>query len=402
MALALIMVGLPARGKTYTARKVAHYFSWLGHRTKVFNVGNVRRKLSGSSVPHAFFDPKNERGVNARKTAAEQALEHLLEWFKEGGEIAIFDATNSTRERRDWLYSILTRNGHECAFIESICEDQNVINENIRQTKLGSPDYVGVSTKQATEDFQARIAHYVSAYQPLEEEQVPWIKIIDAGRQVLFNQLRGPLLMNLGHFLMHLNLRPSSIWLSRHGQSIFNTQHRVGGDSNLSPNGRFYASSLTDFMQEQSIPIIWTSTLQRTIQTASRLGRPITQWKILDEIHAGICDGLTYAQIDQQYPGIAKGRADDKLRYRYPQGESYEDLIKRVAPIILAIEQRVEPVLIIAHQAILRVIYGYFSERERSSVPHLSIPLHTMIHLKPSTYGCEEMRFALPPHIGVK
>lgn len=402
MALALIMVGLPARGKTYTARKVAHYLGWLGHRTKVFNVGNIRRKLSGAFVPHEFFNPQNEHGVKARRKAAEQALNQLLDWFKEGGEVAIFDATNSTRTRREWLCSILNRHGHECAFIESVCEDQDVITENIRQTKLSSPDYVGVSAEEATRDFQARISHYISAYETLETEQVPWFKIIDAGRQVLFNQLRGPLLMKVGHFLMHLTLQTPSIWISRHGQSIFNTQHRVGGDSSLSPNGRFYAESLANFMDEQEIPIIWTSTLQRTIQTASRLGRPIMQWKILDEIHAGICDGLTYQQIDERYPEIARRRSEDKLRYRYPQGESYEDIIKRVAPIILAIEHRVDPVLIIAHQAILRVIYGYFSEKERSLVPHLSIPLHNLIHLKPSTYGCEEMRFALPPHIGME
>lgn len=402
MALALIMVGLPARGKTYTARKVAHYLGWLGHRTKVFNVGNIRRKLSGSFVPHEFFDPQNKDGVAARRKAAEQALEELLSWFKEGGEVAIFDATNSTKIRRKWICAVLHNHGHECAFIESVCEDEKVINENIRKTKLSSPDYVGIPPEEATKDFQSRIAHYISAYETLDEEQAPWIKIIDAGRQVLFNNLRGPLLMKLGHFLMHLTLHTPPIWLSRHGQSIFNTQHRVGGDSALSPNGRFYAESLSNFMQEQEIPVVWTSTLQRTIQTASRLGRPITQWKILDEIHAGICDGLTYTQIDNQYPEIAKGRAEDKLRFRYPQGESYEDIIKRVAPIILAIEHRVEPVLLIAHQAILRVIYGYFLERKRATVPHLSIPLHTLIHLKPSTYGCEEMRFALPPHIGLE
>ena len=72
--------------------------------------------------------------------------------------------------------------------------------------------------------------------------------------------------------------------------------------------------------------IVWTSTLVRTVETASRLGRPIQRWKILDEIHAGMCDGLTYAEIKSQFPDVAEGRSVDKLRYRYPQGESYEDV----------------------------------------------------------------------------
>ena len=119
----------------------------------------------------------------------------------------------------------------------------------------------------------------------------------------------------------------------------------------------------------------------------------------MDEIHAGHCDGLTYAQISENYPEISEGRKTDKLRFRYPQGESYEDIIRRVEPIILAIEQRSTPILIIAHQAILRVIYGYFTNKSKELVPHLSIPLHTVIKLTPQTYGCTEVQFGLPPHL---
>jgi 6-phosphofructo-2-kinase/fructose-2,6-biphosphatase 2 len=42
--LAVVMVGLPARGKSYTARRIERYLSWLGYRTGVFNVGEYRRK----------------------------------------------------------------------------------------------------------------------------------------------------------------------------------------------------------------------------------------------------------------------------------------------------------------------------------------------------------------------
>jgi len=34
-------VGLPARGKTFTAAKLTRYLRWLGHDTKHFNVGKV-------------------------------------------------------------------------------------------------------------------------------------------------------------------------------------------------------------------------------------------------------------------------------------------------------------------------------------------------------------------------
>ena len=42
-------VGLPARGKSYLARKLAYYLNWMGVTTKIFNHGDYRRKHLGES-----------------------------------------------------------------------------------------------------------------------------------------------------------------------------------------------------------------------------------------------------------------------------------------------------------------------------------------------------------------
>jgi hypothetical protein len=47
--LAIILVGLPAQGNTFTAAKLTRYFCGLGHDTKHFNVGKYRRLKLGSS-----------------------------------------------------------------------------------------------------------------------------------------------------------------------------------------------------------------------------------------------------------------------------------------------------------------------------------------------------------------
>src|ERR1700761_7578482 len=134
------MVGLPARGKSYMARKVARYLSWLGHKTRVFNVGSYRRTHVGSRQPNAFFDPDNESGRKQLHDMAMMALTDLLDWFDDGGEVAIYDATNSTRARRRAVESRCREKGIPVVFLESICDDPALIDANVRETKLSMPD----------------------------------------------------------------------------------------------------------------------------------------------------------------------------------------------------------------------------------------------------------------------
>jgi 6-phosphofructo-2-kinase / fructose-2,6-biphosphatase 3 len=54
-------------------------------------------------------------------------------------------------------------------------------------------------------------------------------------------------------------------------------------------------------------------------------------------------------------------------------------------------------VLLIAHQAVLRVLYGYLAGKPQDECPHLSIPLHTVIQLTPTENGYDEKRFQLLP-----
>ena len=44
---------------------------------------------------------------------------------------------------------------------------------------------------------------------------------------------------------------------------------------------------------------------------------------------AGAFDGWTYAQIEAAHPEEFAARRRDKLRYRYPAGESYMDVVQR-------------------------------------------------------------------------
>ena len=45
--LVIVMVGLPARGKSYVTKKISRYLNWLQHDTRIFNVGERRREAAG-------------------------------------------------------------------------------------------------------------------------------------------------------------------------------------------------------------------------------------------------------------------------------------------------------------------------------------------------------------------
>jgi broad specificity phosphatase PhoE len=419
--MVLAMVGLPARGKTYTARKIARYLSWLGHETRVFNVGSYRREHFGTSQPHEFFDPSNEQGRQKLFDMAKRALGDMTDWFAKGGEVAIYDATNSTRTRRQFVLDHCQKHAMPLVFVESICNDPAVIEATIREQKTHSPDYVGMDSETAVADFRARIAHYEQVYEPVADEDASWIKIIDVGRQVVLNRIHGHLPARLAPLLINMHIGRRPIFLTRHGESLSNLRGAIGGDSELTLRGETYARALADFMRgriasgeieaprrdrrsspPQSIPpqsdspiTVWTSTLRRTIQTASWLTKNPLRLRALDEIDAGLCDGMTYAEIKDRMLAEYDARKADKLTYRYPRGESYEDVIQRLDPVIIELERQRQPILVIAHQAILRAIYAYFMDKPPQEIPHIEVPLHTVIQLTPTAYGCEEKRFPL-------
>lgn len=68
--LVIIMVGLPARGKSYITKKIQRYLSWQQHNTKIFNVGNRRRIAAGQKPPKAPTASDDTKSVDGRLQAA--------------------------------------------------------------------------------------------------------------------------------------------------------------------------------------------------------------------------------------------------------------------------------------------------------------------------------------------
>jgi broad specificity phosphatase PhoE len=480
--LVIVMVGLPARGKTFIGRKIARYLEFFkGAPTAVFNAGEYRRKAMGTThggPTHDFFDPANPEHHASRMQFAKEALDDLKVFLGDSnpynsqeeagnptGRVAVFDATNTTRARRSWLVQELLENRiveskSHILFIESICDDEQTIDINVRSTKLRNPDYAGWDADKAVADFTDRIQHYEARYEPIaadvsvakaaaaaaadaadglapesptkkskrprsaswhytDENELSYIKLIN-GEQVVLNRINGYLQTTIVQFTMNLHTIPHVIHMSRHGQSEYNLVKKLGGDSSITPHGVEYSVALAKWADEEVLAKnpharLWTSSLKRTKETASRIrhdvlheadgGQWITmrprQWNALDELHAGIFDGMTYAEIEAAAPEEFAMRKADKMTYRYPRGESYFDVIQRLDPIVQELERMKDPVLIVAHQGILRILYAYFQGMPRERSPHLSMPLNTIKTITPHAYGCDEVDTVLLKQIDV-
>ncbi|CAE5956766.1 unnamed protein product [Arabidopsis arenosa] len=400
--LAIVLVGLPARGKTFTAAKLTRYLRWLGHDTKHFNVGKYRRLKHGVNMSADFFRADNPEGVEARTEVAALAMEDMIAWMQEGGQVGIFDATNSTRVRRNMLMK-MAEGKCKIIFLETLCNDERIIERNIRLKIQQSPDYSEEMDFEAgVRDFRDRLANYERVYEPVEEGS--YIKMIDMvsgnGGQIQVNNISGYLPGRIVFFLVNTHLTPRPILLTRHGESMDNVRGRIGGDSVISESGKLYAKKLASFVEKrlksEKAATIWTSTLQRTNLTASSIvGFPKVQWRALDEINAGVCDGMTYEEVKKNMPEEYESRKKDKLRYRYPRGESYLDVIQRLEPVIIELERQRAPVVVISHQAVLRALYAYFADRPLKEIPQIEMPLHTIIEIQMGVSGVQEKRYKL-------
>eukprot|EP00904_Undaria_pinnatifida_P014300 jgi/Undpi1/9/HiC_scaffold_1.g00009.m1 len=423
--LFIAMVGLPARGKSFVARSIARHLDWVGLKCRIFSLGMHRRKEVGVFQPAEYFEPGGE-GEAIRRRIACEVLAEALTALSEDIDIAIYDASNISKDRRLWLAQEVEDSGLRCKliFIESICHDTELLRRNVSEVPHSSPEYEQKTREEAETDFLSRIARYKSVYQPLEAgEGFSFIKLIDVGNQMVTNLISGYIPGRITLLCLNLHLKPRPIWMSRHGESEFNMQGRIGGDAPLTAAGKIYARKLAEFMNKLYPPskcsrdsdddaagggwvgagdgeeekdeeelVVWTSTMLRTGQTVApmTMEREVIKWSQLSEISAGLMDSLTYAHVAAEMPQEYEARLKDKLRYRYPGGESYQDLFSRLEPVLFEMLRERSPLLVVGHQAILRVLYGYLTGKSPEECPTLDMPLHTAIKLTPMAYTCEE------------
>lgn len=169
-----------------------------------------------------------------RRAAADAAITDMIQWFDAGkGVVAILDATNSTKERRRWINERCREANIETLYVESICDEEDLIMNNILEVKTTSPDYKGQDPEVAARDFRERIRNYEKVYETIDdgEKSYTYVKLINVGSTVIINQIKDYLSSRLVYYIQNLHIKPRSIWLSRVSLTMHASTHLYSSPS---------------------------------------------------------------------------------------------------------------------------------------------------------------------------
>ncbi len=167
--LYIAMAGLPARGKSTIATKLKESLVHESVKARSFNNGDLRRKAIRGNTSYArFFDSKNLEGVATREKIAITNMERAQKFLSGTGEVAILDASNINRDRRERIQSRL--NDHPILFIECVNNDEEILSASILR-KIDLAEFGHLTKEEAVKGFRKRISYYESIMEPLESER---------------------------------------------------------------------------------------------------------------------------------------------------------------------------------------------------------------------------------------
>lgn len=377
--LYIVMVGLPARGKSTLATKLKENLKHDFIKTKIFNNGDLRRKMIPDNTSYAkFYDPENREGVAIREKIALINIERAKTYLNRDGQVAILDATNVSLKRRKKIQSLL--NEHPILYIECINDDEEILNASILR-KIDMPEFGHLTQEEAVQSFKERVSYYVSIYKPMGKER-NFVTLDSLNNKILEEEIADniPYYDQIRDFLVTDTVR--SLYLIRHGETYFNLEDRIGGDSDLTENGVAQAKALAKDFKKKEIPLIFTSQKKRTIQTAEPIKEMQENCTIIplaefNEIDSGICECMSYEEIKTKMPHVYFARKRDKYNYIYPRGEGYitmEERIDKGMKKALYLSSPYDNIMIIGHRAVNRMILSHFLFRRKEDVPYVYIP----------------------------
>ncbi len=175
----------------------------------------------------------------------------------------------------------------------------------------------------------------------------------------------------------------TTLLLVRHGQTVWHEGNRYAGSSDvpLTDVGHEQAQALARWAASARLDAVWSSTLQRTVDTArpaaEAAGLGLRTDARLVEVAFGKGEGLTRSEMGVVFPDAVDAFLRSPASVPLPGGERGYDAIARAAAAFREIcaQQPDGRVLVVAHSTLLRLVLcallGIDPESYRQVFPNL-------------------------------
>ena len=169
------------------------------------------------------------------------------------------------------------------------------------------------------------------------------------------------------------------LYLIRHGQTEWNREHRVMGVTPvpLAEEGRAGAAALARELKAKKIPVIYSSTVERALETARILaaewGAEIREEPRLNESPFEPWVGKTYSELrdDENF----KLYFETPTRARFSNGEGMVDIQRRALEAVHDIVETVKTgrAAAVSHADVIKPVLAHYLGMELDAIHRLSI-----------------------------
>lgn len=173
--------------------------------------------------------------------------------------------------------------------------------------------------------------------------------------------------------------KPVKVYFIRHGQTEGNVQGYVQGstDTPLNDVGIGQAKALAGALKDIPLDAIYASNLQRAYVTAGYLaeGRDhisVEQDPLLQEIHGGILETMTWQEAIEAFPEEYAGYTTHLYKFRAPGGESSYEVFDRALAFLEKTlpKHQGESIAVVAHGFLLATLINFCHGRALEEAPY--------------------------------
>ncbi len=167
------------------------------------------------------------------------------------------------------------------------------------------------------------------------------------------------------------------MYLIRHGQSAANRGNIIAGhqDVPLTEVGHAQAALVVKFFEGKSVDAIYSSDLSRAMDTvrplATERGLTVQPERGLRELHAGVADGMAFAEFTVRYPETYAVWMTDFGNLRCPGGESMTEVAQRADATLrrIAAEHPDHTVAVATHGGVIRALLSLWTTGSTAAMP---------------------------------